>query len=388
VSSSVSPQERQIPVKWLELFYDLVFVAAVVTFSDALTHAPSYSNLVWVVSAFAIVWLVWFGTTFGFNRDHRDEEQARALVVVQMAALSTFAIALGEGPGEHRVIVATSFAVILLTLAGMNARSMSALPEFASFFRLRVGAFLAASACSLLSLLVPLRVDVYVWCAGLVILAGVWTYQHATSRGNIPPIDEHHLSERLGLLTIIVLGESLVKLSIVASTGTMDAIDIEVALTMFVCLFGVFWAYFDDVPVAGLAATRLRRASLFSGHLVLQVGCVGLAIGLVVLSEETTVRAAWTAASFACYSVAAIYVGLALAGLGGRREPIRALTVLRLGTAVFIACLGPVMRLGAWTDPNAVAFIVAALMVVHGGIADRFRDHTTVAAPAEEPAAS
>jgi low temperature requirement protein LtrA len=305
-----------------------------------------------------------------------------------MAALSTYSIALGEGPGQHRTMVVTAFAVIMLSLAGLNARSISALPDHASFFRLRVVGFIAAAACSVLSIAVPSSIETYVWCAGLVVLAAVWGFQHATARGHIPAVYAHHLSERLGLLTIIVLGESLVKLSIVASTGTVDAIDIEVALTMFVCLFGVFWAYFDDVPVAGLAHSRVRRAGLFIGHLILQAGCVGLAIGLVVLSEDTTTRAAWTAASFACYSVALVYVGLALAGLGGRRQPIRPLTILRIATAVLVAIVGPIMRIGAWTDPNAVAFVIAVIMVAHGAVADRLRARTTVDAAPVEPVAS
>ena len=62
--------------------------------------------------------------------------------------------------------------------------------------------------------------------------------------------------ERLGLLTIIVCGESFVKVSLLAADGTLDEIDIAVLVTMFVFVFGVWWGYFDDVPAPASGPNR------------------------------------------------------------------------------------------------------------------------------------
>ena len=66
------------------------------------------------------------------------------------------------------------------------------------------------------------------------------------------PLDEAHLVERLGLLTIIVIGESFVKVSLVVSDGHLDGIDVLVLVALFVAVFAIWWAYFDDIPEAGI----------------------------------------------------------------------------------------------------------------------------------------
>ena len=48
------------------------------------------------------------------------------------------------------------------------------------------------------------------------------------------PLDEAHLVERLGLLTIIVMGEAFVKVSLVVSDGHLDGIDVTVLVALFV----------------------------------------------------------------------------------------------------------------------------------------------------------
>ena len=98
--------------------------------------------------------------------------------------------------------------------------------------------------------------------------------------GRVPPFDEHHFVERLGLLTIIVCGESFVKVSLLAADGSLDGIDLTVLVTMFVFVFGVWWSYFDDVPHAGIRPEPIRTAGWLVGHLAVQLlALVGGAVG-------------------------------------------------------------------------------------------------------------
>ena len=69
------------PVAWLELFYDLVFVAAVVTFSDAISFEPNLGRIGAVDAAFAATWLIWLATTLHAEplpRRRRRAARARA----------------------------------------------------------------------------------------------------------------------------------------------------------------------------------------------------------------------------------------------------------------------------------------------------------------------
>ena len=97
--------------------------------------------------------------------------------------------------------------------------------------------------------------------------------------GRVPTFDEHHFVERLGLLTIIVCGESFVKVSLLAADGSLDGIDLTVLVTMFVFVFGVWWGYFDDVPHAGIRPEPIRTAGWMVGHLAVQLALVGDAVG-------------------------------------------------------------------------------------------------------------
>src|SRR4051794_20649223 len=71
-------------VAWLELFYDLVFVSAVVTFSDAISFRPDLGRIGAVDAAFGAMWLVWIATTLHANRYRDDGAVQRALVLAQM----------------------------------------------------------------------------------------------------------------------------------------------------------------------------------------------------------------------------------------------------------------------------------------------------------------
>ncbi len=55
---------------WIELFYDLVFVAAILVFSSAVSHLHNGARIGWVVVVFSAVWWVWLSTTLFVNRFH------------------------------------------------------------------------------------------------------------------------------------------------------------------------------------------------------------------------------------------------------------------------------------------------------------------------------
>ena len=59
IDEPVITRRANTPVGWLELFYDLVFVSAVVTFSDAVSFDSDLPNIAVVAAAFTALWLVW-----------------------------------------------------------------------------------------------------------------------------------------------------------------------------------------------------------------------------------------------------------------------------------------------------------------------------------------
>ena len=248
IDDDVSVRQGPGPVGWLELFYDLVFVAAVVTFSDAISFEPNVGRIGAVDAAFAAMFLVWVATTLHANRYRDDGAVQRALVLVQMVLLTINALAVGDGFDAHPELICVTYALLALDVAVMYARAVHGHDEAAHLAAVRRNQYCAAALPILVAAFTPQGPRVALWLVGLALLTWPTLGFRFGRLGVVPPFDEHHFVERLGLLTIIVCGESFVKVSLLAADGTLDGIDIAVLVTMFVFVFGVWWGYFDDVP--------------------------------------------------------------------------------------------------------------------------------------------
>ena len=60
-------------VSWLELFYDLVMVAAIIVFSHGLSAVPTWQTALKTVIIFSVPWWVWLITTLLVNADPVDQ---------------------------------------------------------------------------------------------------------------------------------------------------------------------------------------------------------------------------------------------------------------------------------------------------------------------------
>ena len=250
MASATVEQTRK--ANWLELFYDLVFAAAVITFSDAVSHNPEPAVIGVVSASFVAVWLIWLATTFYVNSFGIDDALHRVLVVVQMLLLTLVSLAVGDGIDRNPELASVSFALLAINVGimyGRHARSDEANSAFATMRRnqyfvaalpvLDRGGRPRAGPRRALGDLDRARRHPCARDVGSVELARAM------------PLDEGHLVERLGLLTIIVIGESFVKVSLVVTDGHLDGIDVLVLVALFVAVFAIWWAYFDDIPEAG-----------------------------------------------------------------------------------------------------------------------------------------
>lgn len=74
-------------VSWLELFYDLIYVAALIQLGEALSENVTWAGAGQFVALFSLLWWAWIGTTFFSNRIDADDLPHRLLVFVQMFAI-------------------------------------------------------------------------------------------------------------------------------------------------------------------------------------------------------------------------------------------------------------------------------------------------------------
>ncbi len=360
VDSGAPTAESRQTVGWLELFYDLVFVAAVVTFSDAISFRPDLARIGSVDGAFAAMWLVWLATTLHANRYRDDGAIQRFLVLVQMLLLTVNALAVGDGFEAHPELISITYALLVLDVAVMYARAVHGRDEEGRLARVRRNQYARAALPIVASAFVPETARIVLWALGLMLLAWPTLGFRVGRLGVIPPFDEHHFVERLGLLTIIVCGESFVKVSLLAADGTLNAIDLSVLVTMFAFVFGVWWAYFDDVPRAGIRSEPAWTAGWLVGHLVLQLGLVAGAVGFAkVLGYELGTTLVGDKSLLVTLPLVAVLLGMTLIGLGSRRVPRRQLVYLRVGVTALVGAMAVVTWQLEWISADGGAAIVA-----------------------------
>jgi len=376
----------QQPVGWIELFYDLVFVAAVITFSDAVGFDSGLPSIGSVAAAFTALWLVWLATTLHANRYRDDGAIQRVLVLAQMLLLTVNALAVGDGFDAHPGLLSVTYALLAVDLAIMYARSVHGSDEEVRLARIRRNQYFAAAVPIVVGALAPEPVRIGLWVIGVFLLAWPTLGFRAGRLGTVPPFDEHHFLERFGLMTIIVCGESFVKVALLAADGSLDGIDITVLVTMFVFVFAIWWSYFDDVPHAGVRDGAGSTAVWLVGHLLLQLSLAGVAVGYAkLLSYELGATLGGDKSLLVTMPLVGILVALAMIGPCSRRVPQRALVAWRLGVALATTALAIVIWRVQWISAEGAAIVLTLIALVYAGVASRILLRTRVVGDVVRP---
>jgi len=275
-------------VSWLELFYDLVYVATIVQLGNKLSEDVSVTGFVGFVVLFVPIWWVWMGTTFYANRFAVDDLPHHLLVFAQIFVVSILAIHVFDGLGETSTGFALAYAAARGILVLMYLRAAHYVEVARPLARRYATGFALAALIWLVSAFVPLPLRFVLWGIGL--LVDFWTPLSPGSvrlQKELPP-SPHHLPERMGLFTIIVFGESFIKVIGGFSGHEIEFIRLIVALLGLVLVGSLWWIYFENIAERAVNWARNAQVWLYM-HLPLQLGLVALAVGvykLVTVHEE------------------------------------------------------------------------------------------------------
>jgi low temperature requirement protein LtrA len=257
--------------QWVELFYDLVFVAAILIFTKGVEHVHPQSGAFWIVGVFAASWWIWYSSTLLMRRFHQADVVHRLLLLVQMLLIVLMAMEARVSVHNDATLLAVEFGLLLSTVAAMFARAARAGGPYAGAARRLAACNAVAAAVFFLGSAIPLPARIAVNTFGLVIVTVgsivIW-------RSLVPftDDDEDHFIERMAAFTLIVCGEAFIENALAVSGATISSIDIGSLVFEFVLVFAVFTSYFEDVPSGGI---NPRRFGLWSGlHLVIAI-CIG-----------------------------------------------------------------------------------------------------------------
>ena len=232
------------PVSWLELFFDLIFVAAVGQVAVPLAHDYSFAGLVRFAFLFLLIWMAWLGHTMFNTRFLSDDPLQRLLTLVQIFAIAIMAANAKEALSSRDAAgFAAAYAVmrIVLVLQYLRARAVTEARRLVSTQALGLGVA-AAFWLSAAFLDAPMRF--WVWGCALSIEFITPTIAYRITHA-VPP-DPSHLPERFGLFTIILIGESV--MATMRGIESQEGWSVQAASSAFfgLCLTFAFWCWYFD----------------------------------------------------------------------------------------------------------------------------------------------
>jgi len=309
-----TPNEKH--ANWLELLFDLIFVAAISQL--ALNLSGNYNLITFLESIplFFAIWWGWAGHTFYLDRFGTDDIFSRIITMVQMVVVASLVVNVKDALTTTGAGFAISYAILHFILIGEYLWVGRKIPEARPLTDRYSKGFFIAAMIWLLSAFVPEPYRFGMW--GLALIIDFLTpFTAGEIHINFPP-HPTHLPERFGLFTIIVIGEAIVSLVFAVSNAGLNLYTYLIGLMGLIISFTLWWEYFEE---AGGAEERVQERGdqiakynlwLYS-HFPLMLGVVGTAAGIkhvILLKYGTDLSSsdAW----ILCISLSIALVSLSL----------------------------------------------------------------------------
>lgn len=206
----------------LELFFDLCFVVAIAQAGVQLAHAVAEGHAGEGVLNYAMqffsIWWAWMNFSWFASAYDNDDVLYRVVTLVQIAGVLVLAAGVSRAFQQHDyLLVWLGYVIMRLAMAAQWLRAAKDAdgPERTMALRYAGGVLLCMVGWTgLVVLPEPARG----WVFLVMVIAELSVPRYAEK--NFPtPWHPHHISERYGLFTIIVLGETIAAATIAVQSG-------------------------------------------------------------------------------------------------------------------------------------------------------------------------
>ncbi|MFI5620794.1 low temperature requirement protein A [Streptomyces sp. NPDC051567] len=364
-----SPDEAHRASTPLELFFDLCFVVAVAQAGARLVHSLAEGHpLTGVIGYFFVffgVWWAWMNFTWFASAYDCDDVPYRIATLVQISGVLVYAAGVDRAFDENDWTVAViGYLIMRVALTSQWLRAAAGESGAARVAALRYAAGLVVCQAGWVALLfVPDTAKHWLF---LVVVAAELLVPLFAEHGHQTPWHAHHIVERYGLFTIIVLGETIAG-STVAVKSALDEHDalgelLPIAGGGLLIVFAAWWIYFA-VPAHERLTSNREAIPWGYGHLVIFASGAAIGAGIEVAVEHATGQAhiSQVAANAAVVVPSALFL-LMVWLLHSRhfKSGLAQQLVLPLSAAAILAC--------AWTGSHAVLYagLVATVTVAVG----------------------
>lgn len=288
------PHEPHRAATPLELLFDLTFVVAIAAVVPDLAHAIADGHPLEGVIGYAVVffaiWWAWMNFTWFASAFDCDDAFYRVLTMVQMAGVLVLAAGVSSAfqAGDFTTGV-LGYVIMRIALVVQWLRVARSVPEYrTTALRFAIG-ITAVQSLWIVRLLLPEP-----WSLAVFVILGILDLSVPlwAERAKMTPWHPHHIAERYGLFTIIVLGES-----VLAATTAVVAVRTETGLTgplvllavsALVLLFSLWWIYFMEPAAPRLEEHRDLGFQWGYGHYFVFGSLAAVGAGLEVVAEALT----------------------------------------------------------------------------------------------------
>ncbi len=352
-------------VTWIELFFDLIFVAAVAEVGAPLATEYSLAGLLRYSFLFVLIWWAWSGHTLYSTRFDQDDLLQRVFILLQcfiaavMAANAKDALDSRSSAGFGAAYAAMR---IVLVLQYIRARHVAETRKLTTRYATGFG---VAAALWIVSAFLEVPERYWVWAAALIVdfLTPWLAVRHSME---FPP-DATHFPERFGLFTIILLGEFVT--AVMRGIESQEYWSFPAATTAFSSMAFAFvlrWWYFDVGESASERHIRSKRqAILFQvwhyAHLpmFLGIGVAGVGFQHMISlqsGEQLTSTEAWILCSAVAILMSAL-IAICATSKSAQRRPHRTRYLIAQFSLLVV-----VLALGAFaTSLHRVLLVVGLL---------------------------
>ena len=386
---TVIAEERQ--VSTLELFFDLVFVFAITQLTSVLADDPTPIGALQVLLIFGVLWWMFGGYVWLTNAVAPDRPIRKLLLLLAMGGFLVVALAIPTAFAGGGVVFGLGYLLVVLIHGGLYASTLKTdvLRILARVAPLNVIAALVLVAAGFTG--EPWVYVQWVAASGTMVLT---SFMADPGSFQVAPV---HFVERHGLLLIIVLGESIVAISVGAADLPLNAsllIAGTLSLAVVSCLWWLYFneddAHAEEAMSAAPPERRMRMAlnAFFYAQIPMLLGIVSFAAGVKSAIAHAFGGLPVHASLFLAAGVTLYLVGDALfrIGIGFRQANARFVAALAVLATFPIGLVNASLQLAALLGVLLVAILGRWLASArYAGADDRWRPQSIGGDETEAP---
>ena len=340
---------------WTELFFDLVFVAAISRTTTIVIEDHTAHGITWFLGIMVLVVWTWMNFVLYTERFDTDDVVHRLLKAFAMASMAGVAVFAPKAATSATIEFALAYALTRLSLEVLYLRAMRHVRHVRGVIAGYVIGFGISCAIWIASLGVADDLRPWLWIvAGLIELATPLFMWRGFGE-NAFALD--HLSERFGQFMLIVLGEAVVGIVVALSHVRLEPSVVVATLGSAILVLSIWWHNFDflqrHVPTGHWTVLYIYGAV----PVFIAIAALGATLELAIEAGREPLAA--TTRWLSAVSIATYLVIPTAMQVGGTQLELDVATVTRLVAAAAVLALG-------WFGGAMAAssFILVAALIV------------------------